>query len=154
MVPLALTPTLPAFFLGCHIRSDALHIFQRRRYWWDLWLVGNRKVFDPDRCGEARIVELDREVVAARHGPATTPYYANAALGAADKVPQLRLYTDNDCIYEEALICEYYQAFTAIWSFARLNSLNSGWTKRGFTIYQIEASAGCNTTNGQADRRG
>ena len=30
------------------------------------------------------------------YGPVTTPYYANAGRGAADKVPQLWLYADND----------------------------------------------------------
>ena len=33
--------------------------------------------------------------------------------GAADKVPQLWLYTDNDRLYDEALIRGYYEAFTA-----------------------------------------
>ena len=47
------------------------------------------------------------------YGPVTTPYYANAGRGAADKVPQLWLYADNDQFYDEALIREYYQAFTA-----------------------------------------
>jgi dienelactone hydrolase len=47
------------------------------------------------------------------YGPVTTPYYANAGRGAADKVPQLWLYADNDRLYEEGLIREYYQAFTA-----------------------------------------
>jgi dienelactone hydrolase len=47
------------------------------------------------------------------YGPVTTPYYANAGRGAADKVPQLWLYADNDQLYEEALIREYYQAFIA-----------------------------------------
>jgi hypothetical protein len=40
-------------------------------------------------------------------------YYANAGRGAADKVPQLWLYADNDRLYDEAQIREYYQAFTA-----------------------------------------
>jgi dienelactone hydrolase len=47
------------------------------------------------------------------YGPVTTPYYANAGRGAAGKVPQLWLYADNDRLYEEALIREYHQAFTA-----------------------------------------
>jgi dienelactone hydrolase len=47
------------------------------------------------------------------YGPVTTPYYANAGRGAADKVPQLWLYADNDRLYDETLIHEYYQAFTA-----------------------------------------
>lgn len=47
------------------------------------------------------------------YGPVTTPYYANAGHGAADKVPQLWLYADNDHLYSEALIREYDQAFTA-----------------------------------------
>jgi dienelactone hydrolase len=46
------------------------------------------------------------------YGPVTTPYYANAGHGAADKVPQLWLYADNDKLYDEALIREYHQAFT------------------------------------------
>ena len=46
------------------------------------------------------------------YGPVTTPYYANAGRGAADKVPQFWLYADNDRLYDEALIREYYQAFT------------------------------------------
>jgi dienelactone hydrolase len=47
------------------------------------------------------------------YGPVTTPYYANAGRGAADKVPQLWLYADNDSFYDEALIREYHQAFAA-----------------------------------------
>jgi dienelactone hydrolase len=47
------------------------------------------------------------------YGPVTTPYYANAGHGAANKVPQLWLYADNDRLYNEALIREYHQAFTA-----------------------------------------
>ena len=54
------------------------------------------------------------------YGPVTTPYYANAGRGAADKVPQLWLYADNDRLYDEALIREYYQAFTAAGGSARL----------------------------------
>ena len=48
------------------------------------------------------------------YGRVTTPYYANAGCrGAADKVPELWFYADNDRLYNEALIHEYYQAFTA-----------------------------------------
>src|SRR5262249_21724431 len=47
------------------------------------------------------------------YGPVTTPYYANAGPGAGDKVPQLWLYADNDRLYAEAVIREYYQAFVA-----------------------------------------
>jgi dienelactone hydrolase len=47
------------------------------------------------------------------YGPVTTPYYANAGRGAAEKVPQFWLYADNDKLYPEALIREYHQAFTA-----------------------------------------
>jgi dienelactone hydrolase len=47
------------------------------------------------------------------YGPVTTPYYAKAGRDAADKVPQLWLYADNDQMYDEALIREYHQAFTA-----------------------------------------
>ena len=47
------------------------------------------------------------------YGPVTTPYYANAGRGARDKVPQLWLYADNDRLYDEALIREYYKAFAA-----------------------------------------
>jgi dienelactone hydrolase len=53
------------------------------------------------------------------YGPVTTPYYANAGHGAADKVPQLWLYADNDRLYGETLIREYYQAFTAAGGSAR-----------------------------------
>jgi dienelactone hydrolase len=58
------------------------------------------------------------------YGPVTTPYYANAGRGAADKVPQLWLYADNDRLYNEALIQEYYQAFTAAGGGARLELLH------------------------------
>lgn len=47
------------------------------------------------------------------YGPVTTPYYANAGRGAADKVPQLWFYADNDRLYDETLIREYHQAFTS-----------------------------------------
>jgi dienelactone hydrolase len=47
------------------------------------------------------------------YGPVTTPYYAKAGRGAADKVPQLWLYADNDKLYPAALLREYYQAFTS-----------------------------------------
>ena len=47
------------------------------------------------------------------YGPVTTPYYANAGRGAADRVPQLWLYADNDRLYDAALIREYHQAFVA-----------------------------------------
>lgn len=58
------------------------------------------------------------------YGPVTTPYYANAGRGAADKVPQLWLYADNDRLYEEALVREYYQAFTAAGGRARFELLH------------------------------
>jgi dienelactone hydrolase len=58
------------------------------------------------------------------YGPVTTPYYANAGRGAADKVPHLWLYADNDRLYEEALIREYYQAFTAAGGRARFELLH------------------------------
>jgi hypothetical protein len=54
----------------------------------------------------------------------TTPYYANAGRGAADKVPQLWLYADNDRLYGEALIREYYQAFTQAGGSARLELIH------------------------------
>jgi dienelactone hydrolase len=57
------------------------------------------------------------------YGPVTTPYYANAGSGAAGKVPQLWLYADNDHFYEEALIREYHQAFTAAGGSARFELL-------------------------------
>ena len=56
--------------------------------------------------------------------PVTTPYYANAGRGAADKVPQLWLYADNDRLYDEALIREYHQAFTAAGGSARFELLH------------------------------
>ncbi len=58
------------------------------------------------------------------YGPLTTPYYANAGRGAADKVPQLWLYADNDGLYNEALIREYDQAFTAAGGRARFELLH------------------------------
>jgi dienelactone hydrolase len=58
------------------------------------------------------------------YGPVTTPYYANAGHGAANKVPQLWLYADNDKFYDEALIREYYQAFTAAGGSARSELLH------------------------------
>jgi dienelactone hydrolase len=58
------------------------------------------------------------------YGPVTTPYYANAGRGAADKVPQLWLYADNDKLYDKALIREYYQAFTAAGGAARFELLH------------------------------
>ena len=53
------------------------------------------------------------------NGPVTTPYYANAGRGATTSVPQLWLYADNDRLYGEALIREFYQAFTAAGGSAR-----------------------------------
>ncbi len=58
------------------------------------------------------------------YGPVTTPYYANAGRGAADKVPQLWLYADNDRLYDEALIREYHQAFMAAGGRARFELLH------------------------------
>jgi dienelactone hydrolase len=58
------------------------------------------------------------------YGPVTTPYYANAGRGAAGKVPQLWLYADNDKLYNEALIREYHQAFTAAGGSARFELLH------------------------------
>ena len=58
------------------------------------------------------------------YGPVTTPYYANAGRSAADKVPQLWLYADNDRLYEEALIREYHQAFAAAGGSARFELLH------------------------------
>ncbi len=58
------------------------------------------------------------------YGPVTTPYYANAGRGAADKVPQLWLYADNDRLYPEALIREYYQAFADAGGKAELQLLH------------------------------
>jgi dienelactone hydrolase len=55
--------------------------------------------------------------------PVTTPYYANAGRDAANKVPQLWLYANNDRLYEEALIREYHQAFSATGGSARLEHL-------------------------------
>jgi dienelactone hydrolase len=58
------------------------------------------------------------------YGPVTTPYYTNAGRGAADKVPQLWLYADNDRLYDEALIREYYQAFSTAGGHARFELLH------------------------------
>ncbi len=57
------------------------------------------------------------------YGPVTTPYYANAGRAAANQVPQLWLYSDNDGLYNEPLIREYYQAFTAAGDSARFELL-------------------------------
>ena len=58
------------------------------------------------------------------YGPVTTPYYANAGRGAANKVPQLWLYADNDKLYDEALIRGYYEAYTAAGGRARFELLH------------------------------
>jgi dienelactone hydrolase len=58
------------------------------------------------------------------YAPLTTPFYANAGHSAADKVPQLWLYADNDRLYEEGLIRGYYQAFTAAGGSARFELLH------------------------------
>jgi dienelactone hydrolase len=58
------------------------------------------------------------------YAPVTTPYYANAGRNAADKVPQLWLYADNDRLYDEALIRGYYQAFAAAGGDARFELLH------------------------------
>jgi dienelactone hydrolase len=58
------------------------------------------------------------------YGPVTTPYYENAGRGAADKVPQLWLYADNDRLYDEPLIREYHQAFTAAGGRARFELIH------------------------------
>ena len=58
------------------------------------------------------------------YGPVTTPYYANAGRSAADKVPQLWLYADNDKFYAEALIREYHHAFTEAGGRARFELLH------------------------------
>jgi dienelactone hydrolase len=57
------------------------------------------------------------------YGPVTTPYYANAGRGAANKVPQLWLYADNDRLYDEALIREYHREFSAAGGSARFELL-------------------------------
>ncbi len=58
------------------------------------------------------------------YAPVTTPYYSNAGRGAADKVPQLRIYADNDRLYDEALIRSYHEAFTAAGGRARFELLH------------------------------
>jgi hypothetical protein len=58
------------------------------------------------------------------YGPVTTPYHANAGCGAVDKIPQLWLYADNDRLYAEALIREYYQEFVAAGGKARFELLH------------------------------
>jgi dienelactone hydrolase len=58
------------------------------------------------------------------YAPVTSPYYANAGRGAADKVPQLWLYADNDRLYDAALIRDYVQAFTASGGRARFELLH------------------------------
>jgi dienelactone hydrolase len=58
------------------------------------------------------------------YGPVTTPYYANAGRGAANKVRQLWLYADNDRLYDQALIREYHQAFVSAGGSARFELLH------------------------------
>lgn len=58
------------------------------------------------------------------YAPVTAPYYANAGRGAAEKVPQLWLYADNDKLYPEALIREYYRAFITAGGRARFEVLH------------------------------
>jgi dienelactone hydrolase len=58
------------------------------------------------------------------YGPVTTPYYATAGRGALDKIPQLWLYADNDRLYDEALIREYFQAFRTAGGKARFEILH------------------------------
>jgi len=59
------------------------------------------------------------------YGPVSTPHYANAGRGAADKVPQLWFYADNDRLYDEGLIREYYRAFAAAGGRARFELLHA-----------------------------
>jgi dienelactone hydrolase len=58
------------------------------------------------------------------YGPVTTPYYANAGRGAAAQVPQLWIYADNDRLYKQDLIREYYEAFAAAGGSARFEILH------------------------------
>jgi len=58
------------------------------------------------------------------YGPLTTPFYAKAGQSAANKVPQLWLYADNDKLYNEALIREYHQAFVAAGGSVRFELLH------------------------------
>ena len=58
------------------------------------------------------------------YGPVTTPYYTNAGRGAANRVPQLWLYADNDRLYPEALIREYHQAFATAGGSVRFELLH------------------------------
>ena len=62
----------------------------------------------------------------------TTPYYANAGRGAADKVSQLWLiYADNDRLDEEAPFREYHQAFVAAAGRARFGCFTAFPTTDG-----------------------
>jgi dienelactone hydrolase len=54
----------------------------------------------------------------------TTPDFANAGRGAADRVPQLWFYADNDRLYDEAMIRGYYHAFVAAGGSARFELLH------------------------------
>lgn len=58
------------------------------------------------------------------YAPVTNSYYANAGRGAADKVPQLWLYADNDRLYNEALIRGYHSAFTTAGGIVRFELLH------------------------------
>ena len=58
------------------------------------------------------------------YAPVTTPDFAKAGRGAANKIPQLWLYADNDRLYDEAMIRGYYQAFVAAGGSARFELLH------------------------------
>jgi len=58
------------------------------------------------------------------YAPVTTPDFAKAGRGAANKVPQLWLYADNDRLYDETMIRGYYQAFVAAGGSARFELLH------------------------------
>ena len=74
-------------------------------------------------AGQARPGHGRGEFLRWPYGPVTTPNYANAGRGAGKKVPQLWLYADNDRLYDETLIREYYQAFSAAGGSARFELL-------------------------------
>ena len=58
------------------------------------------------------------------YAPVTTPDFAKAGRGAADKVPQLWLYADNDRLYDAAMTRGYYDAFVAAGGRARFELIH------------------------------
>ena len=86
--------------------------------------------------------------------PLTTPYYANAGRGAADKVPQLWFYADNDRLYGEAMIRGWNQAFVAAGGRAGRDctggGVKGGGTKGAGSAGLIDGDIACGSGGGAA----